>query len=101
MDTCTGCDASKHRKLDGGKCVCMDGFYDDTTNEECVPCHFSCLTGKCTAGTADACSECNAAKHREIAGSTCNCMGGYFEVADTEECTACHYSWYICFFFFL
>ena len=40
---CVTCNASAHRYEDFGphdkKCLCLNGYYDDGSNEECAACH--------------------------------------------------------------
>ena len=48
----------------------------------------------CSGGTLDTCTACNADKYRELEGTKCVCMAGYYETnANVEECSSCHYSW--------
>ena len=32
------------RSLDEDYCICKDGYYDDESNPECKPCHYTCKT---------------------------------------------------------
>ena len=44
MDTnCLTCESTNHRSHESGsgKCLCTDGYYDDTSNELCGTCHYS------------------------------------------------------------
>ena len=44
MNKCKSCDASKNRESlsTSGECNCLNGFYDDGTNEACLECPVGC-----------------------------------------------------------
>lgn len=103
--TCNTCDPSKFRMLDSvtGRCICRDGFYDDSFNNQvCVACERSCL--KCRDGGS--CSECDSTKKRvknntadynSIVNPYCSCFYKHFPQPDVRlSCLSCHYSCAAC-----
>jgi|JI6StandDraft_1071083.scaffolds.fasta_scaffold00697_24 hypothetical protein len=61
-------------------CPCVTGLYEDATGR-CVPCPIdqNCATCQLSAGGAVDCLSCSCAKHRELVGTSCNCLSGFQE----------------------
>lgn len=84
------CQASHHRTLVGGVCVCMDGYYE-SGSQNCPNCATICLTCVTTSTT---CTSCDATLYLTLSGATCICMDGYVMVSGV--CQPCHYSCQTC-----
>lgn len=83
--TCKSCDTGSFRWLSSGSCLCLDGYYDDGTNEICKECHYSCE--KCI--NASNCTACNPAMYRTTTNPTtgfCSCSVRYFDDTVGELC---------------
>eukprot|EP00828_Plagiopyla_frontata_P040220 TRINITY_DN538_c0_g1_i2.p1 TRINITY_DN538_c0_g1~~TRINITY_DN538_c0_g1_i2.p1 ORF type:complete len:1831 (+),score=273.59 TRINITY_DN538_c0_g1_i2:3-5495(+) len=74
---CVTCNQSKHRLLVNNKCVCMDGFFDDGTIEQCKQCHYSCLT--CSGPLPTNCLTCATSQYRGLDSGKCICQGDYVD----------------------
>ena len=96
---CVTCDtgASSNRKtVSGGECKCANKFYDDGTNQACVPCHFSCAT--CSGGASTDCITCNtgSAHRNAMTGGECKCADKFYDDGSNQACAPCHYSCATC-----
>ena len=80
-DKCVSCNANKFRKLDTSLCICMDGYYEVTSDnaELCKVCHYSCKT--CEA--ANSCVTC--ASDRSL-DTTCKCKAKTYEDSAKQTC---------------
>lgn len=78
--------SESHRTFDDqtNTCDCDDGYFDDGTSENCIPCDASCLT--CT-NSAENCTSCSTSAHRVSSGTTCICASGYYN--NNGNCDAC------------
>ena len=81
--TCTSCKQNAYRVRvpdSKGSCPCVTGLYEDATSK-CVPCPTdqNCATCQLSAGGAVDCLSCSCAKHRELVGTSCNCLSGFQE----------------------
>ena len=45
-------------------------------------CHYTCFT--CTGPGYNECETCNSEKNREISGTECTCMIGYFDFGELK-----------------
>lgn len=80
---CIACVDSVHRDINQG-CGCITGFYDNG-GANCSACSQTCLT--CTVSTS--CSACDATRFRNLTGSVCSCMNGYYELYNTNQSRTC------------
>ncbi|KAL4490890.1 hypothetical protein ABPG72_008626 [Tetrahymena utriculariae] len=89
---CTTCNQSDQRYVDqNGYCKCMDGWYQDGKNRQCLKCSSFCMT---CSDQADKCTSCYEQTQFRILNQAqfqCVCSQGYFDLG-TEICGACHYS---------
>jgi len=100
-DNCTECpdNGTTHRSSDGStSCICDDKYYDDTTNQTCADCHYSCATCS-TSAASDACDTCPvySESHRtsDSAGS-CVCDSTHFDEDTNVNCVICDNSCLTC-----
>jgi proprotein convertase subtilisin/kexin type 5 len=79
-----------NRYLSGSFCKCSNGFYDDTINENCTPCQYSCKL--CNNGLV--CLSCDSLSNRVYNSITqlCNCKLGYYEDPVSKICLKCQYT---------
>jgi hypothetical protein len=68
-------------KLPG--CDCIDRYFDDLSNPECIFCPFPCKNCK----DAKVCTTC-VGKYRQ--GANCACILGYFEIEE-YDCQKCEF----------
>ena len=99
--TCTKCGISGGKQLylaADNVCYesCSDGFYPDTSNNECGECTEGCTL--CYGTGLDKCTECgahtNTSEYFKVVGEdqcTLNCPVGYYEESfDGYNCVLCH-----------
>lgn len=77
-------------------CSCLSGYNDDLINEQCFPCHYSCLS--CSGASSNNCISCpnSALSNRFITGNTCPCSTGFYDNIGSPTCGPCHYSCLTC-----
>ncbi|KAL4451057.1 hypothetical protein ABPG74_021379, partial [Tetrahymena malaccensis] len=89
---CTSCNQSDQRYVDqNGYCKCIDGWYQDGNNRQCLKCSSYCKT---CIDQSDKCTSCyEQTQYRTLnqAQFQCVCSQGYYDLG-TEICGACHYS---------
>jgi hypothetical protein len=88
---CTSChkltllDTSASLPL-SGECFCGRGYgFDD--NEQCKPCHPTCLT--CTTTKTNGCKECRRPDMIYMPDQSCSCPVGYYFSLSTNMCEMC------------
>ena len=82
---CTACDSNLLRALgptNPGPCLCYAGYYD-ATPPLCPQCSYTCAT--CTL-SSNTCSSCNTLNYRSLVGTSCLCIGHYYET-NTPTCS--------------
>ena len=65
-------------------CACINGFFDDG-KAACAACSTTCQT--CNSSTG--CTTCDVNLHRNLTGSVCSCMTGYYEFYHTDQTRTC------------
>jgi hypothetical protein len=65
-------------------CRCIAGFFD-SGSVNCSACSPTCLT--CT--NSSACTSCDATRFRNLTGTVCSCMNGYYELFHTNLTRTC------------
>eukprot|EP00828_Plagiopyla_frontata_P015223 TRINITY_DN1978_c0_g1_i1.p2 TRINITY_DN1978_c0_g1~~TRINITY_DN1978_c0_g1_i1.p2 ORF type:complete len:270 (+),score=50.96 TRINITY_DN1978_c0_g1_i1:852-1661(+) len=84
---CSACNSTQHRDLSTTSCVCVEGYYDDGSSEECKACHYSCKT--CTGALSSQCSTCKTDVHRTLDTTTCKCDATYYDDGSNGLCAGC------------
>ncbi len=103
--TCSSCDSSRMRTLNSSanyagnvnlKCPCIYKYYSPASNQNCLPCHYSCAV--CSGGNNNNCLYCTADAHRtlSLAVSKCKCVNGYYDDGLNELCAPCNVACTIC-----
>ncbi|EAR98004.2 bowman-birk serine protease inhibitor family protein (macronuclear) [Tetrahymena thermophila SB210] len=95
---CTQCDSSKNftplnSSASQFSCVCISNSFYDPQNIVCILCNYRCAT--CNGALQTQCLSCLPSLYRELQGSSCVCIQGYFENAK-GQCQPCHSSCYNC-----
>ncbi|KAL4470077.1 hypothetical protein ABPG72_008736 [Tetrahymena utriculariae] len=72
-----------------GTCNCMRGYYNDSAQSRCLPCHYSCAT--CSTSGPNSCQTCRQTDFRTFNSGQCGCNDGYYD-NNTSQCASCHFS---------
>ncbi|CAD8152494.1 unnamed protein product [Paramecium octaurelia] len=89
---CTSCESI--RLFVNNQCICIDGTYESSVDQQCYFCHKSCLT---CVYQATQCLTCSEPDFRVIKpGNGCACFDGYFENQITLSCEKCDSSCRTC-----
>lgn len=91
--TCKTCNSTAHRTLISGSCNCLSRFYDNLA-EECLPCHYTCLT--CIK--PNSCTSCDVADSRAIntTNGLCSCVNRFWDDGTNGKCNNCEPSCLTC-----
>ncbi|XP_035165789.1 proprotein convertase subtilisin/kexin type 5-like [Oxyura jamaicensis] len=75
---------------DDTTCVetCPDGYYADSDEGWCSPCHSACAT--CSGKHSSQCLSCKPGWYRQGKGCVNQCPSGYFAQNSTGSCERCH-----------
>ncbi|EAS03999.2 EGF-like domain protein (macronuclear) [Tetrahymena thermophila SB210] len=97
---CLTCDINQGRKINGGTCICIDGTYDDNSNQLCVSCDWSCSTCSQTGIDCQTCDSTrtlqNVTDQQGNIHNLCVCNPNYYSVYPNKQCLKCHYSCQYC-----
>ncbi|KAL4442387.1 hypothetical protein ABPG74_005728 [Tetrahymena malaccensis] len=93
---CTSCQSSYLRTFkqlatnpSSGYCNCIDGYYQSTTNQVCLPCHYSCYS--CNGPLATDCNKCQISRTYNAASNLCSCSSDKYDVFGIAQCQDCPY----------
>jgi proprotein convertase subtilisin/kexin type 5 len=91
--TCTTCNSTALRILNAASlCICSNNYYDDGSNELCLPCSYACLT--CVT-TSTKCLTCDTTL-RLFQLNWCACPQYFYDNNSTVACVACNYTCSTC-----
>lgn len=84
---CTSCKGLN--RVNNSNCLCENGYYDDTINDDCQICPNPYKILRCSNLTTIL--ECKTGNERSMNTLDCGCNPGFYDDGINSDCVSCSY----------